>query len=443
MAGYDLGDAEKTIKCLSLPAALIGTIQSAAWLILSLISILYYNDAIELSSSIDASSYGFIIYYLYLSSKDGTNKELIISPHVFNIIMYFYLVLSLVWFLMSVYLFWATIRNKWNRILQIVLAWSALTLLLCAIDITFTSVLASDLHTAQDLFASSTSTIKPVSDPNLLGEFDIDDLNNEQFNTEESTTDESTTEKIARLYFTASAYDGDSKDFLTSIGIVMSIAARGYILWIVNLTISIILSIAFYKYKSTTRPSLMQRNIINAFETGNRPFSMYDQVEIDKSFQNEAFEPDNNSIFSPRSNDFSFTNVSNQNPLSNSNRSSVTYINTPNYSFERNIQPNGERLAKIGKSGGRRTPPRKIPSPTVPNKRTITPQQIVHQPTTPFSNMPYIPEPDYTPPASPKSQPKGVLKRGKDYQEFEPTNFLGSHTFSEGKEELRHPDFRY
>ncbi|CAH1101108.1 unnamed protein product [Psylliodes chrysocephalus] len=378
MAGDSVNE---TIKCLSLPAALIGTIQSVVWLLLALTSILYYNDIIELSNSLSPTSYGNVIYNLYLHPGIYL-EDLIINSKLFNIIMYLYIVFSFLWLVISLYIIWAIFRKKWYNISEMLLCWSVITIMIAAIDVSFMSVLAVDLKTAHNLGW-------PPSTP-------------------EPTTPDTTTPDTV--------FSG--KDLSTSVGIVMSLAARGYILWIVNVVFAVCLLIAACKHRKITRPSLMQRGIINAYETDNRPFSMYDQVEIDKSFQNEGFVLDEHNIFNPIRSDDAYNNNNNNNnsinPLSNSTRSSLVYGQTPSYIADINkpmhipqAHANG-KLAKIGKSGGRRTPPQQVASPVVPHSHYAYPQTN--------SNMPYIPDPDYTPPGSPKSLPKGVLRPRSKYE---------------------------
>lgn len=86
---------------------------------------------------------------------------------------------------------------------------------------------------------------------------------------------------------------------------------------------------------------------------------MYDQVEIDKSFQNEGFVLDEHNIFNPIRSDDAYNNNNNNsiNPLSNSNRSSLVYGQTPSYIADINkpmhipqAHANG-KLAKIGMLG--------------------------------------------------------------------------------------------
>ncbi|KAG5876103.1 hypothetical protein JTB14_013683 [Gonioctena quinquepunctata] len=190
-----------------------------------------------------------------------------------------------------------------------------------------------------------------------------------------------------------------SQTLYTSMGIVMSIAARGYILWIVNVTFAIMLFILVKKIKRANRPSMLPA--IDAYAAGPRPFTLYDQTDIGNGQLNNGFTLDENIMFNPRPMEPN-TRMSTRNPLSN-NRNNLNVMQPQIHDrprsldlsrLTRGVPPTPpSKLAKIGKSGGRITPPRNVPSPRVP----------------------YIPDPDYTPPGSPKVQPKSAMRQQSNY----------------------------
>ncbi|XP_057664246.1 uncharacterized protein LOC130898764 [Diorhabda carinulata] len=358
------------VKCLALPAAIIGSLQAAVWLVLSLISILYYNNQIEPNETSSYTSYGYVIYLLYLQSNSTT--DYLINPESFDVVMYFYMILSFVWLIISADLFWVIQRKKRDKISTLLVWWSAITILITILDVIMMSLLAADLHQNQTVATDeSTST----------------------------TESPSTTESISEIETTYLS-NIDTQTVSAAITIVMSLAARGYVLLILNVTFAVLLAISVYKNQQKNTP-IVHRPIINAY--GTRPKTLYDQVEIDKSFQNEGFQSDEYT-FALKSYQ---NNENGKNPLSNSNRSSLAYSQSPApYSFE-TVEPlklpsiQTGRLAKIGKAGGRKSPPRRVPSPTVP---------------TTSNGSPHIPEPDYTPPHSPKFKPKSVLRPKSNYE---------------------------
>ncbi|KAG5876102.1 hypothetical protein JTB14_013683 [Gonioctena quinquepunctata] len=402
------------VKCIILAAAIIGTLQAATWFSLSLVSILYHESVIEVGD-LEEASYGQYIYNLYLRPNDG-NGEFIIYPKTFNLFMYIYLVLSFIWLIASCILMWAAIRDKWKSIPLLLAFWATVTIVIAITDIILMSLIAADLQTAHNKYNPTTTTLIPIPSTTTtpitttLSSTTITTL----FPTSDSTSTTTTATpnddtddtgvlslRMPRRYqeYEIDEFQYQSQTLYTSMGIVMSIAARGYILWIVNVTFAIMLFILVKKIKRANRPSMLPA--IDAYAAGPRPFTLYDQTDIGNGQLNNGFTLDENIMFNPRPMEPN-TRMSTRNPLSN-NRNNLNVMQPQIHDrprsldlsrLTRGVPPTPpSKLAKIGKSGGRITPPRNVPSPRVP----------------------YIPDPDYTPPGSPKVQPKSAMRQQSNY----------------------------
>ncbi|CAH1119634.1 unnamed protein product [Phaedon cochleariae] len=351
-----------SVKNVILAASAIGTFQAVIWMILSLIAILYYNSAIIIGNALSRYDYELWIYHLYLGNDnvfaDSVYSVFNIHPKSFNIFMYFYLILSFAWLLVSCYLIWAMVREKWDYVKNLMASWSAVTFSIAALDIVLMSLIAADLEKAQDI---SNSIISP---PPLL--------------------------------------IMDQKNVYTSMGIVMTAAARGYILWIVNVVFAIIFVVLVHRMKKQEEQSMLPP-IIDAYAAGPRPLNLYDSTDIGAGNWNIGFQPDENIIYRPsRNGELPSENFDMFRPAEPSGSGTPRSGPTRPDSYPRPLEvaPAAQRLAKIGKSTpGHRSPPLNVPVPQVPNG----PQ------------MPYIPPPDYTPPASPNSKPRSVLRPKSNY----------------------------
>ncbi|KAJ8945947.1 hypothetical protein NQ318_016775 [Aromia moschata] len=385
------------VRPVTIAAALIGTVQALIWLCLSLISILFYNTVIEIDETLPSTSYQRILYELFLAEDTNIlEDERIITPCAFNISMYVYLVVSFVWLLTSLHMLWAMSRNKWSSAVVVVGTWAGVAIVISLLDAVFMSLVVADLVTVQDFFSSSqttTTTITPAT------------------TTTSSTTVPTTTIPTTTTPATTISSTGNSepttegqlligasvKDIMyTCYGIVMTLAARGYVLWVVNVVFACVLIKFAYDLKKEV-PSLLP--MMDAYSTGGRAWNnLYEQTDIGNGYSNEAFKDD--SAF-PRSGSFiSSDSAKNRNPLSNGANPYSTPSEPQTFDTRAPAPTNPNvvngKVAKIGKRGGRRTPPQNVPPPSVP------------PPSLPSSNNPYIPDPDYTPPNSPK--PKSVLR---------------------------------
>jgi len=204
--------------------------------------------------------------------------------------------------------------------------------------------------------------------------------------------------------------EAEPEKILVSYGIIMSMAARGYILWILNVILAVIL-IKFtgdlVKSEKSTEPSMP---IIHGYETANvnPPWyngSMKDlwassEPETPKSiggFTNHGFER-SQSFFpavTPEEKGLYMIPYVNSSVFpSNTNNATTVPKSNSDLGFPKNTfnPPNSvlpTKIAKIGKQG-RRSPPNNI-SPSV-----------------------VIPEPDYTPPSTPTGL-KSVLRSKSNY----------------------------
>ncbi|XP_023028218.2 uncharacterized protein isoform X3 [Leptinotarsa decemlineata] len=413
------GATSISIKYIILTAAIIGTFQAATWFSLSLVSILFYESAIEIDTT-SQHEYGNYIYNYYLNRNNPNGENYIIYPETFNYFMWIYLVLSFIWLVSSCFILWAVVRGKWKNMSKLIIFWSSITIAIAVTDIILMSLVAADLQKAHDLSNNPTETTTETTTKTTTET--TTETTIVTSTTVSTTVDPSLTstipkttslpdptievpqgrylqlsENLSTVIFPQSTY--------TSMGIVMTLAARGYVLWCINVILAIVLIVLVRQMKKMNRPTLLPP--IDAFDTRTRPFTLYDQTDIGTGHDNNGFTVDDDIIFSPKRTVVPTVENISRNPLSNSNRSSINdsqpYIFSTPRPIEiarpfRNDPTPMTKLAKIGKSGrGRRTPPQSVPSPVPP------------------SNVPYIPDPDYTPPISPEPQTKSVLKPRSKY----------------------------
>ncbi|CAG9840447.1 unnamed protein product [Diabrotica balteata] len=185
-------------------AAIIGAVQGLAWWGMSLACIIVYYNETEVSTSTTSFSQilseGLQVSYLVKNSKTLWTWRVIL-PSDLIVVAWMYLFASIVWFVISIDQFVAIHWNK-RRQSTLMISWGALTICISVVDLVFSSLLLRDFMNC------------PMGTVDMLGCHIV-------------------------------------------IGTVMTIAARGYTLWLLNgvLAISTILSgvniITHEKIKST------------------------------------------------------------------------------------------------------------------------------------------------------------------------------------------------
>ncbi|KAJ8919063.1 hypothetical protein NQ315_016970 [Exocentrus adspersus] len=173
-------------------AAVLGILQGVAWISMSLISIILHYWAPELEIGTSYADYvGSLLYHKFIiDDVEIMESTFIITGTTFSVFMWIYFVLSVLWCSVSIDQFTAIYAGK-KRQVVIMRIWGGFTLLISLIDLLFTMLLAMD-------YTSCGGTSSKIIDE--------------------------------AQYFC----------YLT-VGIVMTMVARGYTLWFINVVFSIML----------------------------------------------------------------------------------------------------------------------------------------------------------------------------------------------------------
>jgi hypothetical protein len=220
---------------------------------------------------------------------------------------------------------------------------------------------------------------------------------------------------------------------LACVGIVMTLAARGFVLWIINVVLIVIFGKHLYSQLKNKTTATSDQSILNAYTTGGRPpWEMPNSLYIDtdrQGYNNKGFRNDNdNPMLITSSQSFTHLPLNDRDNYENRDRGSNQKGQNPQNNYggqnnnnnwnKRNQGDNGHygmsgnnsplrpvsqtdrssnvpnqwgqpaRTAKIGRQGGQRSPPLNV-------------------------NPPFIPDPDYSPPGSPRV--RGVLRPKSNY----------------------------
>ncbi|CAH1101180.1 unnamed protein product [Psylliodes chrysocephalus] len=172
-------------------AAILGMLQGLAWTCMSLACIIVYRSEKQIGTT--STSYSTLLnsmFYMYYLSKTPNTGQLsaVIRPKDFEIFMWFYFFFSVALLTASIDLFIAIRQNK-NRQSKLMVLWGIVTGCTSVIDIIFASLLLRD-------FANC---------PNQSTTFNVVD------------------------------------NCHTAIGIPMTLAARGFVLWAVNIFLTYML----------------------------------------------------------------------------------------------------------------------------------------------------------------------------------------------------------
>ncbi|XP_060520102.1 uncharacterized protein LOC132698185 isoform X2 [Cylas formicarius] len=328
---------------LVITAGLIGAVQGLAWSILSLVSILIYEKVIKVVIDADDADKIRTYLYFFLVKDDESNdgSSFIVTSKVFNIFMYLYFVLSLILLGVSAIILWAFARNKaQNQQIRLLALWVSTIGILSVLDFVLTSLFAHDYHKLPDDVQSSIILLQ------------------------------------------------------VTYGIVMTLAARGYVLWIINVIFAIVLAkYCFNLLRKNSRPDL---SIIDAYTTSPRPpwdlqNSLYDEGNANNfEFTNKGYVNDNAEPIYMKSESFHKLNIGDtrKNNYRNSLDTSQFSFGPNNFRSPQQWKAPQIKTAKIGRQADRRSPPFNVAPP-------------------------YIPDPDYSPPGSPKV--KSVLRPRSHY----------------------------
>ncbi|XP_018573325.1 uncharacterized protein LOC108912556 [Anoplophora glabripennis] len=190
-------------KNLGKVAAVLGILEGLAWVCMSLISIILHYWKPELEIGPTYGQYvGSLLYHKFIvDDMELLEGTFIITGTAFSVFMWIYFLLSVLWFSISVDQITAIYANK-NRQVVVMRFWGGLTLLISLIDLLFTMLMAMDYTTCG---VTSSQIINQAQ------------------------------------YFC----------YLT-VGIVMTIGARGYTLWLINVIFAIML-ITILKNETSTR----------------------------------------------------------------------------------------------------------------------------------------------------------------------------------------------
>uniref|UniRef100_A0AAR5PP92 MARVEL domain-containing protein n=1 Tax=Dendroctonus ponderosae TaxID=77166 RepID=A0AAR5PP92_DENPD len=355
-----MGKAEEPTGGLCEPlvkiGAILGVIQGFIWTVLSLTAILLGQFSLQNTSI----SPGSLIHAIYLNSS-SSDTGLIIDGDSFRYFLYIYVVLSGCWLIVSSLLLWDHFREKTvSKYYEGVLAtWMFVVGLTALLDVILFSLLVHD-------YEKERKNIE-VDSPELQLE-------------------------------------------LVAIGVVFTLAARGYVLWIVNVIFAVIAGRVWH----LKRNKVVARNqpYISAYSNGQAaPWHQQPQNTYE-GFDNKGYRNDSDTLplpsrrmdNSPQERDRGYAR---NDDLKQEYRNKDVYWNnrnnqngredhTPPRSFNTVPPPPSAyrqepKTAKIGRQGGQRSPPLNVAPP-------------------------FIPDPDYSPPGSPKV--RGVLRPKSNYEMY-------------------------
>ncbi|GJQ88049.1 hypothetical protein Trydic_g12971 [Trypoxylus dichotomus] len=300
------------IRPLGIAASLLASCQGLAWSVLALLGILLYTQMWTLETD-DQSSISTWLYTLFLT--DELKGKIIMAGGTTIAFTSVYIVLSLAWMIISLCKLWVVYRQKWEFGKGTIITWSICTGIVSILDIVATSLLGSDFNTLNDLYESEDHGI-----------------------------------------------EGLEYNAISAAGILMTIAARGFVLLIANIVFCGLFLLWGFRFEAEENGE-PQREFINGFEQRPQWLTNGSTAGFLRPQTNQGFEPDTNQ--------------------------------RPN-SFERERYPRiSPQLGHYGRSNSK--PPN-------------NPQSNLRQ----QQRGPYIPEPDYSP-TSLRKNPKSVLKSRNNY----------------------------
>ncbi|XP_066256231.1 uncharacterized protein [Euwallacea similis] len=269
-------DREKFIKVVGV----LITIQGLTWFALSLGGILVKNAPPEKLTETDFRDYtkyseylSKIIYQNFLNSDVTVRSETkVIRPLDFEVFLWIYVVLSTVWVATSVDLHFA-IKNRKPRQTYNTLTVGVIVLLTSIIDLVFFALLARDFSTCP--FNLRTSSTETTSTSTTLSSVESASTAFTSTTALTSTTTLSSTtaivaeDPIVHLYSSSDGNVATLIDCQVASGIVMTLAARGYVLWLVNVVLAINLLFIGAKALRTSKFLSYDRNTIPRVKIGD------------------------------------------------------------------------------------------------------------------------------------------------------------------------------
>ncbi|XP_066148195.1 uncharacterized protein [Euwallacea fornicatus] len=254
-------DREKFVRAVGV----LIVVQGLTWFALSLAAIVVKNAPPEnltetrFRDHIKYSEYlNKIIYQNFLSSDVPARSETkVIRPLDFEIFLWIYAVFSTIWVVTALDLHFA-VKRRYPRQTYNTLAVGVIVLLTSVIDLVFFALLARDFSTCPfDLAAvptETTSTSTTLTSPESPS------------TTLTSTTVTAETDSTVRIDLSSDrpiwlGQPGDvagPMDCQVASGIVMTLAARGYVLWLVNVVLAV--NLLLIGVESLRAPRLLSHN---------------------------------------------------------------------------------------------------------------------------------------------------------------------------------------
>nr|XP_022915812.1 uncharacterized protein LOC111425793 [Onthophagus taurus] len=193
------------LRPLGIVAAILGTLQGLTWTVLSLLVILLSSQAWkpELSNFYNFNLIAYALFFLERDSNGSSESDLIFTGTTVLVFGCLYLVISFIWAVSSMTLTWIFMREKYENARISCKSWSVITIITTILDFILIIILAIDL---------------------------------EKYSLKEE--DDYTVASMKYVYGTV-------------VGIAMTIAARGFVLLIINP----ILAIYLLKYSKEVSPS--------------------------------------------------------------------------------------------------------------------------------------------------------------------------------------------
>lgn len=287
-------------------AAGLGIFQGLVWTVLAILGICYrFEDPM-----IKGSTHSKIFAGLLGQAIQVDNVSFVLNGLGLFSLVIVYLVISIIWTCLSILLITSLRNRQQNNLNRAILTWGAMTLLTCIYDVVVTGLLASNYTTALKLYNNNTNEVT--------------------------------------LVYTILAY-----------GTLFSLAARGYVLWVVNLVVSILMIRNGSQRLKKKNTDVYGANVIDAFEDES---NYYQSGQV-----NQAYNWDNNTS-----------------QVNRDRTPSTSRFRSSSFGAEQYVQnPPIDHVARLGKQQGPRNYPQNISAPRPPHNYIYP--------------APHIPRPDYSP----------------------------------------------